>query len=160
MSLTVPLLAAAAAPAAGAGSASSWIGGFICLLLWVGYGWLMRSSSEKLRQKLMRMPRSQKVFLGSGGMLLGLVFLMGGMVLLAALGGADEGGIKPWAWPVILLLGLAFVHMQVIGAAALMTLAASPRRDMPRDGQGRGPEVQPEETTAASPASEPSEPRS
>lgn len=159
MSLFDQLLAAAP-PAAATGSASTWIGGLLCLVLWVAYGWIMRSSSEKLRRKMASMPRSRKVFLGSGGLLLGLILLMGGMILLASFGGADVGGIKLWAWPVILLLGLAFVHTQVIGAAALMTLAASARTDGEREGQGRRSEVQPEETTAASPASEPSEPRS
>lgn len=153
-------LLAAAPPAAAAGSASAWVGGSICLILWVGYGWIMRSSSEKLRRRMASMPRSRKVFLGSGGLLLGLIFLMGGMMLLAAAGGADQGGIKPWAWPVILLLGLGFVHTQVIGAAALMTLAGSPERpSVPSKVSQAGAEVQPKETTPASSASEPSEPR-
>jgi len=113
----------------------------------------MRSSGEQLRQKLTGMSRNKRAFLGSGGLILGLILLMGGMVLLAQMGGADEGGIKLWAWPVIFLLGLGFVHLQVIGAAALMTLAGnSLSRELSTGGS--------EETRQNSSASEPSEPRS
>lgn len=155
-------LSAAAAAGTGGASPTTWIGGALCLILWIGYGWTLRQSGEKMRKVLRGMPRSRKVFLGSGGMILGLVFLVGGMALLAAMGGADSNGIKWWAWPVILIVGGAFVHTQVLGAAALTTLMMEPRESNKANaasGQKEGSKASPE-TDEDSSASEPSEPES
>ncbi len=142
------------------GSPSAWIGGTICLIIWIGYGWKMRNSSDQLMGRLMGMPRSRRVFLGSGGLILGLILLLGGMVLLAMAGGADEQGIKLWAWPLILVLGLAFVHLQVLGAASMMTLALGRKEPLPEmndSALGEGHNAA-KETAPPSSASEPTEP--
>ncbi len=146
-------------------SPTTWIGGALCLILWIGYGWTLRKSGEKMRIKLMRMSRKSKVFFGSGGMILGLAFLVGGMALLAALGGADAAGIKWWAWPIILVIGGAFIHAQVLGAAALTTLMLDqrePKQIKSASGQKEAPSSALEtarETSASEPTeSEPTEP--
>jgi hypothetical protein len=106
------------------------------------------------------MSRGRKVFLGSGGLILGLIFLIGGMALLAGLGGADANGIKWWAWPIILIFGGAFVHTQVLGAAALTTLMLEPPESLRQKAASDQKEPQPaqSETAPASSASEPTEP--
>ncbi len=164
--MSLPLISAgialAAAPAVQPSGASqtTWIGGALCLLLWIGYGWTLRQSGDKMRSRLRRMSRGRKVFLGSGGLILGLVFLIGGMALLAGLGGADANGIKWWAWPIILIFGGAFVHTQVLGAAALTTLMLEPpESSRPRAGSDeKEPNLAQSETAPASSASEPTEP--
>ncbi|MCG9896092.1 MAG: hypothetical protein MH204_11520 [Fimbriimonadaceae bacterium] len=116
----------------------TWIGGGICFLIWVAYGWRMRSQADVMRARLAGMSRSRIVFLGSGGLLLGLLVLKAGMVGLALLGGADADGIKLWAWPFVLLLGLIFVHVQVWGAAAMLTLVLG--RETPPPSQSSTPQ--------------------
>lgn len=164
--MSPPLLplgnALAATPPVEIASASptTWIGGVLCLILWVGYGWTLRRSGDKLFHRLKGMSRGKKVFLGSGGMILGLLLLVGGMALLASLGGADSSGLKWWAWPFVLLLGGGFVHAQVLGAAALTTLMMEPQeseRPQAASGQMEARQTQ-QETTPAASASEPTEP--
>lgn len=93
-------------------------------------------------------------------MILGLIFLVGGMALLAQLGGADANGIKWWSWPIILLIGGAFVHTQVLGAAALTTLMLEPKESLrPRAASGQKEVPLTQQETAPDPsASEPTEP--
>lgn len=68
------------------------------------------------------MSRGRRVFLGSAGLLLGLVLLGFGLWAVASAGGLNDSGLVPWAWSVVALLGLGFIHLQVMGAAAMVSL--------------------------------------
>jgi hypothetical protein len=56
----------------------------------------------------------------------GLVALMGGLLLIHALGGFPDSGMPPWAWLAVGVLGIAFVHSQVAGMSTLVTLIGVP----------------------------------
>lgn len=60
--------------------------------------------------------------LGSLGILGSAVVLFAGLWGLSAAGGVENDCLAIWAWPVVALLGLFFVHMQVLGAAAMILL--------------------------------------
>ena len=60
--------------------------------------------------------------LGSVGLLAGLALLAAGIYVVFRLGGAVDGSLTPWAWAVVAVVGTGFIHMQVLGAAAMVTL--------------------------------------
>lgn len=60
--------------------------------------------------------------LGSVGLVAGLVLLGIGLWLVAALGGLTADGLVPWAWLAVTVIGTGFVHLQVLGAAAMVSL--------------------------------------
>ena len=60
--------------------------------------------------------------LGSVGLLAGLALLAAGVYGVFRLGGLVDGSLRPWAWLVIAVVGTGFIHMQVLGAAAMVTL--------------------------------------
>lgn len=99
-----------------------WQQGAVCFLLWIAYGWWMRNRSAELRARMAAMPRRGRVLYGSVGLVGAAVALIVGLFGLAAAGGLGEEGLTLWAWPLVALLGLGFVHMQLMGAAALITL--------------------------------------
>lgn len=117
----------------------TWVGAAICFVFWVGYGALMARKGRAFRAKIGSLSRGRRVFLGSAGLILGMVFLVGALYAIASLGGAGKDGVALWAWPLIGLAGLGFVHAQVVGAAALATLALD--KETP---QGGGPSGTPE----------------
>jgi hypothetical protein len=100
----------------------AWIGASICFLGWVGYGWWLKDRTSALQAKMRRTSRPARVFYGSGGLVLGLLFLIVGMYFLAMTGGASSRSIQLWAWPFIFMIGLLFIHTQVWGACALVSL--------------------------------------
>lgn len=91
-------------------------------LVWLLYGTLMRRRSDELRIRLRAAARKTKVLLGSVGLIGGAILLLGGLWQIAALGGIGPAGLTVWAWAAVTLLGLVFVHLQVLGAAAMITL--------------------------------------
>ena len=66
--------------------------------------------------------RGVRMVLGSVGLLTGLALLAGGLYGVFALGGIQDGELKPWAWIAVAGVGTVFIHMQVLGAAAMITL--------------------------------------
>lgn len=62
------------------------------------------------------------MFFAMGGLFVGLAILFGGLVLISSIGGTENGQIKIWAWPIILVIGLIFIGFQVFGAAALWSI--------------------------------------
>lgn len=99
-----------------------WGQALVCFAVWIGYGWAMRRKSDALRARLEATSRSRKVILGSMGIVGSGLFLIGALYGLSALGGTQNGSLTLWAWAICLLVGLVFVHCQVLGAAAMITL--------------------------------------
>ncbi len=100
-----------------------WLQAGVSFLVWMAYGLWLRRRSDALRAKMRGHSRLRKALLGSLGLLAGVVLLAGGLMVVAALGGVRGGSLTAWAWPVVTLVGLGFIHLQVLGAAALVTLA-------------------------------------
>ncbi|HRJ26102.1 MAG TPA: hypothetical protein PLO61_01165 [Fimbriimonadaceae bacterium] len=98
-----------------------WMQACVCFLVWIGYGVWMRSRNELLRRRFQGMSRRARTLYGSIGLIGGVIVLMAGLALVATTGGLEKDGLTLWAWPLVALLGLGFVHMQVMGAAALIT---------------------------------------
>lgn len=94
----------------------------VSFLVWVGYGFWLRGRSELLRARIIGLGRPKRVLLGSIGLLASIAVLLGGLYLVVLVGGVQAGALTPWSWPLVTLLGLGFVHMQVLGATAMITL--------------------------------------
>ncbi len=99
-----------------------WLQAGACFVLWVGYGLWLRRSSESLKARMQGLSRRSRTLLGSAGLLAGLAVLALGLFAVFQLGGLDENGLKPWAWLAVAVVGTVFVHMQVLGAAAMVSL--------------------------------------
>ena len=99
-----------------------WVQALTCFALWMVYGILMRSKSENLRGRIHGSDRGVRVFLGSVGLILGLAILFAALWMISSNGGFKDGQLTIWAWPLVAFAGLIFIHLQVIGAAALISL--------------------------------------
>ncbi len=99
-----------------------WLQAGACFVLWVCYGLWMRRSSDTLKARMQGSSRRVRALLGSVGLLAGLAVLAIGLYAVFQLGGLDKDGLKPWAWLAVIVIGTAFVHMQVLGAAAMVSL--------------------------------------
>jgi hypothetical protein len=73
-----------------------------------------------------------RVLLGSVGLLAGLAVLAGGLFAVYRFGGITESGLEPWGWVAVALVGLVFVHLQVLGAAAMVSQVLSEVTAKPR----------------------------
>lgn len=99
-----------------------WQQGALSFLVWLLYGYLMRRRADELRIRMREAGRTKKVLLGSVGLIGGAVLLLLGLWQVAAFEGIGPAGLTLWAWAAVTLLGLVFVHLQVLGAAAMITL--------------------------------------
>lgn len=102
-----------------------WLQAGACFVAWTLYGLWLRRSSETLRAKMHSTSRNRRVLLGSVGLLAGLVVLAIGLWSIAALGGLTAKGLVPWAWLAVTVVGVVFVHLQVQGAAAMLSLVVA-----------------------------------
>jgi hypothetical protein len=99
-----------------------WLQAGACFVLWVGYGFWYRRSSDRLRVRMHRLSRRSRTLLGSVGLLAGLAVLGAGLYLVYRFGGLTPDGLTGWGWATVAAVGLAFVHLQVLGAAAMVSL--------------------------------------
>lgn len=102
-----------------------WLQGLLSFLVWILYGWRMRSASASLRDRLIGWPRKRRVLVASLGLTGSLVLLFLSLWCIAALGGMRETGLTAWGWIAVTLAGLGFIHVQVISAASMITLLHS-----------------------------------
>lgn len=61
-----------------------------------------------------------------------IVGILGGVYAVDALGGVANGALVWWAWIAVALLGAGFVHLQVLGAGALITVVVQDETAAPR----------------------------
>jgi len=99
-----------------------WPQAIACFALWIGYGVHLRTRSHTIRARLQSASRRRRTLYGSVGLIGSALGLLGGLSVIAALGGLTAQGLLPWAWSAVAVLGLAFVHWQTMGAAAMITL--------------------------------------
>lgn len=92
------------------------------MAVWLAYGLIQRRRQDVIRQKLLRTPRVVRVLYGSVGFFFSAALLLGGLWWIAAQGGLTPNGLTLWGWVAVTLLGLGFVHVQVLAAASMITL--------------------------------------
>ncbi|MCH7905549.1 MAG: hypothetical protein IH944_13420 [Armatimonadetes bacterium] len=100
-----------------------WLQSSVCFLVWIAYGLAMRRRSAALKTRMQGLTPQKRVMFGAGGLILGLFVLAVGLFALDALGGTRDGALTLWAWPIVAVLGLLFIHLQVLGAAAMLASA-------------------------------------
>lgn len=88
--------------------------------LWIGYGVLQSRRRPQLRAWIARFPTSRRNVIASLCFLLAVVILFAGLLGTDAIGGFRNGVMALWAWPIIAVIGLAFVHLQTLGVAILV----------------------------------------
>jgi len=108
-----------------------WLQAGICFILWIAYGVAMRGRADRLRASVGQWSRGQRVAFGSAGLILGLILLLAGLYAVAMLGGIQDQALTLWAWIACAVLGLGFIHLQVVGATAMITLALEQETDRP-----------------------------
>lgn len=101
----------------------TWAWAGLSFAVWIVLGLLARRRSADLRRWLATSSRRTRGMLGSVGLLAGLAVLIGGAALVASAGGIQNGALLPWAWLAMTILGAVFIACQVLGAAALFSLA-------------------------------------
>lgn len=109
-----------------------WLQAGICFIAWIVFGVWLRSRAESIRDRIGGTSRTQRVLLGSAGLIMGLVGLLTGLWLIAGNGGIQAGSLTGWAWLACLGLGLGFVYLQVLGATAMITLVIDEETDRRR----------------------------
>lgn len=96
------------------------------MLLWIGYGFILRKRFSGARASLQSMDRSKRAAAGAGLFLLSAAILLGGLLAVQAAQGLNQDGFEWWAFAAILAIGLAFVYLQVLAAAIMISLIVTP----------------------------------
>lgn len=106
-----------------------WTQGFLSMIVWLAYGWMMRRGQDRLRRKLWNQPQKLLMFGGSFGFILSGMVLLGGLWGVAALRWWTSSGLTPLGWAAVTVVGCLFVHIQVIAAGCMITMI---QRGQPR----------------------------
>lgn len=99
-----------------------WLQAGVSFMAWIAYGAWLQRRQQVLRQRMVASSRRKRVLLGSAGLIGGAVLLLAGLAVIGSLGGVFKGSLTAWAWLAVTLLGIGFVHTQVMGAAAILTI--------------------------------------
>jgi hypothetical protein len=70
------------------------------------------------------MSRSKRTVLGPVLMIVGAIFLLGGVALTASIHGLSGGSLTPIGWLIITAVGFLFVHAQMIASLMMVSVAA------------------------------------
>ncbi|HVT11574.1 MAG TPA: hypothetical protein VHE55_04855 [Fimbriimonadaceae bacterium] len=109
-----------------------WLQGSLSFLVWIGYGVIQNRRSHRIREDVGRMPRAQRGALGAALFVVGAMVLIGGLAIIQQNGGFTDTGMAYWAWAVVSVLGLAFVHAQTMGMAMLVSLVQENVTNLPQ----------------------------
>lgn len=127
----------------------SWLQGAVSFLVWILYGLALRRRSERIVAVASRLGPRWRVAAGVLAMLMSGAVLLGGLIALRAVSAPrPDGSLDAATWIAVTLLGIAFVELQVFGAAVMVSLArnapvAAPR---PRTSNKRRPQAEPSAT--------------
>lgn len=94
----------------------------IAFALWVCYGVYLRKHSDALRTKIGGYSRGMKVAFGSVGFLVSAAVMLGALVVISRNGGLHNGQLVIWAWLLMVVAGIIFVHLQVMAAASMIMM--------------------------------------
>ncbi len=100
-----------------------WLQSGVSFVLWICYGIRMRGRESQLRTAIERIPRASRVGRSALWLIGGAVLLLAGLIGLGAAGAIQRGALTGWGWAAVTLLGLLFVHCQVVGAGLMVSLA-------------------------------------
>ncbi|MCX7801332.1 MAG: hypothetical protein N2109_13460, partial [Fimbriimonadales bacterium] len=97
--------------------------GAVSFLVWILYGLALRRRSERIAAAVSRLGRGWRVAAGALAMMLSGVLLLGGLAALRSLAAPrPDGSLDTVPWIAVTLLGIAFVELQVFGAAVMVSL--------------------------------------
>ena len=99
-----------------------WAQGLVCFAIWIGYGVLQSRRSAQIRDRILTIPRSNRVASGVLHMLIGGLIMFASFFGAVMWGGFTPSGMNPITWLVLGIAGLAFVHAQTMSMAMLVSL--------------------------------------
>ncbi|MCC7101935.1 MAG: hypothetical protein IT206_02515 [Fimbriimonadaceae bacterium] len=99
-----------------------WLQATVCLFVWLAYGLYLRTRSDSLRMRLQALSRNQLILRSISGFVLSAAIMLTGLWGISACGGLSAKGLNAWSWPAVGVLGLVFVHIQVLSAAAMIVI--------------------------------------
>jgi len=99
-----------------------WLQGGICFVFWIAFGLFIRRHSDRVRDRMAIQSRGVRVALGSVVLLASALLLFAGLYAIYALGGLVDGQLALWAVPCVLVFGIVFIYLQILAAAAMITL--------------------------------------
>ena len=106
-----------------------WAQSLAAFAVWIGLGLVLRAWQGRLRASIQSLPRVARVLLGSVGFLVSILVLFGGLYAIQALGGLKDGLLTAPAWIGVVIVGAAFIVLQVLGAGAMITLVQDEQRE-------------------------------
>lgn len=127
----------------------SWLQGSVSFLAWILYGLALRRRSERIVALVSRLAPAWRVAAGVLSLLLSGAVLLGGLIALRSLSAPrPDGSLDAAPWIAVTLLGIAFVELQVFGAAVMVSLArgAPVAAARPRTSNKRRPQAEPSAT--------------
>jgi hypothetical protein len=96
-----------------------------CLLLlaaWIGYGILQWRRSDRIRQRVLEISRTTRVWLAIVALFGSGAAMILGLFIVQESGGSTGDHLRWWAWLTIAVLGLGFVHAQSLAGAMMVSL--------------------------------------
>lgn len=110
-----------------------WAQGLAAFALWIAYGLWVRKRGDRLRNRMRQTPRKHRMLYGSVGFIVSGMILFGGLLLTQATGQASPQGFTLLGWLMMAASGLAFVHLQILAAAAMITMVQDSETRPPSD---------------------------
>jgi hypothetical protein len=120
-----------------------WLQAGLSFFAWMLYGVVQWRRAHRLRAWVAGVSRSKRGLYGTLMIFGGAVVLLSGLLLVQAGDGLRDDRFEPWAWAVVTLLGLAFVHAQTMGA---MLMIAAGSADVTSDPRPASPTKEPEDS--------------
>ncbi|HEY0866437.1 MAG TPA: hypothetical protein VGE01_03605 [Fimbriimonas sp.] len=100
-----------------------WIQGLLSFLVWVGYGFWQSRRPQPPLTFTRRMRREVRGLTAAALLLVAVALLFGALDAVYRFGGFRPQGLAPWAWGLVTVVGLAFIHLQTLSLALIVTLA-------------------------------------
>lgn len=114
-----------------------WLHTFPAFLLWLAYAWAIRRRMYGSRW-LRSWPRGARTAASIGAVLLSLAVLAVGWQILASQEWVRPEGLSPGGLAVITLMGLAFVHLQMLATALTLSLVTNAETGLPAAASNHG----------------------
>lgn len=100
-----------------------WAQALLSFGLWVVYGVVQARRAARIRAWAKGVSPTLRGLWAAGLFLGGAGLMLGALLSMAARNGISPQGIAPWAWILLSLAGVAFVHAQTLAMALLLASA-------------------------------------
>jgi uncharacterized membrane protein len=97
-----------------------WLQGGVAFVLWILYGASLARPFEQARWVKRAARFSRRGLLACMSMLVAAFLLFIVLLLIRALNGLSEDGLKFWAWLVVVATGLAFIKLQTFALVLVL----------------------------------------